>query len=76
MSVSNLYNRSPGLLEPTFCFLGVTDGAIIIQETGLPIRIVKKERRRMGEMVRIRELFYLQVYKSERRWIKVGGRMD
>lgn len=75
MSVSNLYNRSPGLLEPTFCFLGVTDGAIIIQETGLPIRIVKRETKN-GEMVRIRKLFYLQVYRSERRWNKVGGRMD
>lgn len=44
VSVSNLYNRSPGLLEPTFCFLGVTDGAIIIQETGLPASVKQEER--------------------------------
>lgn len=35
-SVSNLYSRSPGLLEPTLTFLGVTDGAIIIHDTGFP----------------------------------------
>lgn len=37
VSVSNLYNRRAGLLDPMFDFLGVTDGDIIIQLTGFPI---------------------------------------
>lgn len=36
-SVSNLYKRMAGLFEPTLIFLGVTDGEIIIHETGLPV---------------------------------------
>lgn len=36
VSVSNLYNRIAGLFEPMFDFLGVTDGAIMIQLTGFP----------------------------------------
>lgn len=36
VSVSNLYNRIAGLLEPTSIFLGVIDGATMIQLTGLP----------------------------------------
>jgi hypothetical protein len=38
VSLSNLYNRIAGLFDcPIFDFLGVTDGAIIIQLTGCPI---------------------------------------
>lgn len=36
VSVSNLYSLIAGLLDPTFVFRGVTDGAIIIHETGFP----------------------------------------
>jgi hypothetical protein len=45
VSVSNLYNRIAGLFDcPMFDFLGVIDGAIIIQLTGFPICIKEKEK--------------------------------
>lgn len=37
VSVSNLYNRMAGLFDPPSIFLGVIDGAIMIQLTGFPI---------------------------------------
>lgn len=39
VSVSNLYNRIAGLFEPIPDLVGVTDGAIIIHETGFPVII-------------------------------------
>lgn len=41
VSVSNLYSRIAGLLEPMLVFFGVTDGAIIIHETGIPAGVGK-----------------------------------
>ena len=47
VSVSNLYNRIAGLFDcPMFDFLGVIDGAIIIQLTGFPICIREGEEER------------------------------
>lgn len=36
VSLSNLYNRNPGLLGPSVVRLGVTAGASMAHETGRP----------------------------------------
>ena len=53
VSVSNLYNRIAGLFEPPSIFLGVIDGAIMIQLTGFPldfIWIIECKERKEGKI--------------------------
>jgi hypothetical protein len=69
VSVSNLYSLIAGLFEPTFIFRGVTEGAIIIHETGLPVGVMYNffvtERFQMMQnisMTILRQLFIMVLY--------------